>query len=132
MLLVESGHRLYDDPALSAKFFSALMTGSDLTSLMDGINPIIKKLGSLRASDKSILNAEGHVVGNMDTGIPGFMPHLQDTPFLGNFVSMTEATHHYHTVPQIYGQKREIIYPRGNVLGIEPTRDLSTSLTLIK
>lgn len=94
------------------------MTGSDLTTLMEGVNPIIKKLGSLRVSDKSILNAEGQVVGNMDTGIPGFMPHLQDTPFLGLYVSMTEATHHYHTVPQIYSQKREIIYPRGNVVGI--------------
>lgn len=118
MLLVESGHRLYDNPALSAKFFGALMTGADFNSLVDGINPIIKKLGSLRSSDKSILDSEGNIVGNMDHGIPGFMPHLQDTPFLALYTSMTEATHHYHTVPQIFSQKREIIYPRGNMLGM--------------
>jgi hypothetical protein len=46
------------------------------------------------------------------------MPHLQDTPFFGVYVTMTEATHHYTTVPQIYSQKREIVYPHGNILGM--------------
>lgn len=98
--------------------FSSLMTGADLSSVIDGVNPLIKKVGSLRRSDKSILNSEGKVVGDMDTGIPGFMPHLQDTPFLALYLSMTEATHHYPTVPLIYSQKRELVYPRGNMLGM--------------
>lgn len=117
VLLVESGYRLYDDPVLSAKMFSTLMTGADLSKVIDGVNPIIKKIGSFRAKDKSILDSDGKVVGDMDTGIPGFMPHLQDTPFLALYLSMTEATHHYPTVPLIYSQKRELVYPRGNMLG---------------
>lgn len=116
---MESGHRLYDDPALSAKFVSSLMTGADVSSWVDKVNPLIKAIGSLKG-DKSILNAEGKVVGDMDQGIPGFMPHIQDTPFFGLYMSMTEATHHYPTVPQIYSQKREIVYPRGNILGMLP------------
>jgi hypothetical protein len=118
VLLIESGYRLYDDATLSAKFVTSLLTGTDLSAIVDGINPLIKAVGSLRASDKSILNEKGEVIGNMDTGIPGFMPHLQDTPFFGLYVPMTEATHHYTTVPQFFSQKREIVYPRGNILGM--------------
>ncbi len=32
-------------------------------------------------------------------------------------MTMSEAAHYYPTVPQIFSQKREIDYPRGNVLG---------------
>lgn len=43
--------------------------------------------------------------------------HIQKTPFMVPFLSMTNASYQYHTIPQIYSQKREISYPRGNVVG---------------
>lgn len=63
------------------------------------------------------VDEEGNKLGTLDTGISGFMPHLQKTPFMGLYMFMTEAVHQYPTVPQIYSQKREIDYPRGNIIG---------------
>lgn len=104
---------------------SSLMTGSEtLPSIIDSLNPILKGIGSLR-NDKTIVNKDGEVVGTIDTGIPGFTPHIQETPFFAFYMSMTEAVHYYPTVPQIYSQKREIDYPRGNVLGESPPPTLA-------
>lgn len=121
VLLVESGERLYDDAAVSAKFLMPVLTGADIDGVVDGVNPIIKTVGKLvngkGAKDSAIYDAEGKKVGDFVEGVPGFMPHIQETPFMGLYMSMTDACHNYPTTPQVYAQKREIDYPRGNVLG---------------
>eukprot|EP00026_Physarum_polycephalum_P003440 Phypoly_transcript_03451.p1 GENE.Phypoly_transcript_03451~~Phypoly_transcript_03451.p1 ORF type:complete len:619 (+),score=90.34 Phypoly_transcript_03451:557-2413(+) len=38
-------------------------------------------------------------------------------PFVYPYVGMTDAAHQYITVPQLYAQKREVTYPRGNMIG---------------
>lgn len=116
VLLLESGERLYDDAKLSAKYLMPVMLGTDIASVVDAMSPFIKAFGSLSSSG-DIYDEKGAKVGSLTEGIPGFMPHIQATPFLALYMTMTEATHYYPTVPQIYSQKREIDYPRGNVLG---------------
>lgn len=121
VLLLESGERLYDDAVVSSKFLMPVLTGADVSGVVDGINPIIKKVGKLvagkNATDSFIYDAEGNKIGDFVEGVPGLMPHIQETPFMGLYMCMTEACHVYPTTPQVYSQKREIDYPRGNVLG---------------
>lgn len=57
----------------------------------------------------------------LDNTIGGIVPifqYLQNMPFLSPYSSMTNASHQYLTVPQIHAQKREVNYPRGNMIGI--------------
>jgi len=116
VLLLESGERLFDDAKLSAKYLMPVMLGTDISSVVNTLSPFIKAFGSLTSSG-DIYDDKGKKIGSLTEGIPGFMPHIQATPFLAVYMTMTEATHYYPTVPQIYSQKREIDYPRGNVLG---------------
>jgi choline dehydrogenase-like flavoprotein len=116
VLLLESGDRLYDDATLSAKLLSDVLVGHDTAPLFDKLNPLIKGIASFKA-DGAIVDEAGNKIGTVDQGIPGFMPHIQGTPFMAFYMSMSEAAHYYPTVPQIFSQKREIDYPRGNALG---------------
>eukprot|EP00026_Physarum_polycephalum_P003850 Phypoly_transcript_03866.p1 GENE.Phypoly_transcript_03866~~Phypoly_transcript_03866.p1 ORF type:complete len:727 (+),score=102.27 Phypoly_transcript_03866:97-2277(+) len=52
----------------------------------------------------------------MGQAIPIFQ-NLQNMPFVLPYVGMTNAAHQYLTVPQLYSQKREVNYPRGNMIG---------------
>lgn len=116
VLLIESGDRLYDDATISAKYYTDLLTGHDTSTLFDTINPLVKGVWSLTHKGE-INDNDGKQIGTVDKGIPGFMPHMQATPFMCLYMSMSEACHNYPTTPQVYAQKREIDYPRGNVLG---------------
>eukprot|EP01111_Echinosteliopsis_oligospora_P004375 TRINITY_DN1701_c0_g1_i1.p1 TRINITY_DN1701_c0_g1~~TRINITY_DN1701_c0_g1_i1.p1 ORF type:complete len:757 (-),score=226.92 TRINITY_DN1701_c0_g1_i1:37-2307(-) len=116
VLVLETGERLYDSAALSAQYFAPIMTGADLSAFAKFMNPLIKSAGKF--TDKGeLLDTKGKRIGHVKEGIPGFLPHLQATPFMCLFMSLSEASHYYPTTPQIYSQKREIDYPRGNVLG---------------
>jgi hypothetical protein len=42
VLLIESGERLYDDAALSAKYLSGVLTGHEFSSLFDAAAPYLK------------------------------------------------------------------------------------------
>jgi len=118
VLVLETGDRLYDSAALSAEYFGPVMTGADLSAFAKFMNPLLKSAGGSKFTDDGeIHDSKGKRIGHVKEGIPGFMPHLQATPFMCLFMSLTEASHYYPTTPQIYSQKREIDYPRGNVLG---------------
>jgi len=43
--------------------------------------------------------------------------HFAETPFMSPYMSMTNDSYYYVTIPQVYANKREINYPRGNLLG---------------
>jgi len=43
--------------------------------------------------------------------------HLAETPFASLYPSLTNHSYYYTTTPQLYANKREIHYPRGNLLG---------------
>jgi len=43
--------------------------------------------------------------------------HFSETPFMTPYLSVTNHSYYYQTVPQVYGNKREINYPRGNLIG---------------
>jgi len=43
--------------------------------------------------------------------------HLSETPFASLYPSLTNDSYYYTTTPQLYANKREIHYPRGNLLG---------------
>jgi len=43
--------------------------------------------------------------------------HFSETPFTSLYPSLTNASYYYTTTPQLYANKREIQYPRGNLLG---------------
>lgn len=116
VLLIESGERLYDDATLSANWLSDVLVGYNTGPVFKAIDPLAKGIASL-TSEGATVDENGNKVGTPDKGVPGFMPHLQETPFMALYMTMTEAAHYYPTVPQIYSQKREIDYPRGNVLG---------------
>jgi len=115
VLLIESGERLYDSAALNAQHMTALWMGVDAGSLANTLNPLLKGFGKVEG--EHFIDENGKEIGHVKDGIPGFMPHVQGTPFMALFFGLTEACHNYPTVPQIYAQKREIDYPRGNVLG---------------
>lgn len=58
----------------------------------------------------------------LDSTIGDLVPifqNLQNMPFLLPYVGMTNAAHQYLTVPQLYAQKREVNYPRGNMIGMQ-------------
>lgn len=113
VLLLESGERLYDNATLSMKYLNSVVMGSEMSTVIDTIKSAVNALGNLFSSKK---DAEGEEASPTES-LPGGMPHIQETPFFAFHMCMTDACHYYPTVPQIFSQKREIDYPRGNVLG---------------
>jgi len=43
--------------------------------------------------------------------------HYAETPFMAPYASESNSSYYYQTTPQLYANKRELNYPRGNMLG---------------
>jgi choline dehydrogenase-like flavoprotein len=83
-----------------------LFWGKDLESAIGSFKLGNKIIGKINEYG-SLTDEEGKSLGM----------HIQETPFLCWYSWLTEMSHYYQTTPQIHGQKREIVYPRGNVIG---------------
>lgn len=67
---------------------------------------------------QSLVNLLKTVTNGAVDGVATLLPNMQQCPLFGPYISMSEASHYYVTTPQLFSQKREIDYPRGNLLGI--------------
>jgi len=68
---------------------------------------------------KKLLKVEYCVPGQTAEKCPiASLPlHFTETPFMALYPSASNHSFYYQTVPQVYGNKREINYPRGKLLG---------------
>jgi hypothetical protein len=73
---------------------------------------------SLHINGTTILGFLQALLDTLKGDIASIVPNIQELPFFAPYVTMTEAAHYYTTIPQPYSQKREIVYPRGNMLGM--------------
>lgn len=133
VLLLESGERLYDDATLSMKYLNSIIMGTDLSTIIDPVKSVTgkitnaitnlfhslihKKEGESDSESKGDTDSKDSSDGGSSRPLPKGLPHIQETPFFAFHMCMSDACHYYPTVPQIFSQKREIDYPRGNVLG---------------